>query len=353
LHKLAKASDIVFFLLPVIMALVFTTLILILSDASPLAAYGHILAGAFENANKWADVATAWVPLVLCSAGLLATFTAGQWNIGVEGQIILGAVGATWVARNASLGSGGAPSAPLIALLLLAGMVGGALWGALAGALKTFGQVHEIFAGMGLNFVAAGLTNYLIFVPWRPPDGATMSGTDPFPIAATLPRLGTLRVTPLSVILAVVAIAGVFVALRGTLWGLKLKAIGKSAHAAFLMGVSTDRNILLSFAVCGALAGLAGAIQASGVYRRLIPQISGGYGNLALLVVLLSRIQAPWVPLIAFFFAAVGVGSPRLELRLGLDSSLGGVLETVVVLFVLLSQGARQRFEETRTVRNE
>ena len=328
--------------LPWLGALAFTTLILALAGASPWAAYGHLLLGAFENANKWADVATAWVPLVLCSAGLLVTFTAGQWNIGVEGQILLGAVWATWVARNIHLG-GNASSALLVTLLLGAAMVGGAMWGLLAGLLKTFGRVHEIFAGLGLNFVAAGLTNYLIFDPWKPPDGATMSGTDPFPIAATLPRLGTLRVTPLSVILALVSIVAVFLALRGTLWGLKLRAIGKNARAAFLMGVPANRYILVSFAVCGALAGLAGGIQASGVYRRLIPQISGGYGNLALLVVMLTGFRAAGVPWVAFFFAAIGVGSPRLELRLGLDSSLGGVLETAVVLSVLLWQGMRLR----------
>jgi ABC-type uncharacterized transport system permease subunit len=348
----------VFYLLSVLSALVFTTLVLLAAGAPPLQAFGQIVVGAFQNANKWADIATAWVPLVLCSAGLLMTFTAGQWNIGVEGQIILGAVCAAWVARTVAVGDPSRPSVLLLVLILIGGMVGGAIWGFLAGALKMYGHVHEIFAGMGLNFVAAGLTNYLIFDPWKPPDGATMSGTEPFPAAAVLPRLnlastGTLRVTPVSVVLAAVAIVVVFVALRGTTWGLKLKAIGKNARAAFLMGVPADRNVLLAFAACGALAGLAGAIQASGVYGRLIPQISGGYGNLSLLVVLLASFRAPAVPFIAFFFAAIGVGSPRLELRLGLDSSLGGVLETAIVLFVLLVQGLRQRLNRPLSVRRD
>ena len=336
-----RAMRLLFSILPIASALAFTTLILVATGAPPFSAYGQILVGAFENPQKWADVATAWVPLVLCSAGLLVTFAAGQWNIGVEGQIVLGAVFATWIARTVRIGDLDTPNALLIALLLLAGMAGGALWGALAGVLKTYGQVHEIFAGMGLNFVAAGLTNFLIFDPWKPPDGATMSGTDPFVLAATLPRLGSLRVTPLSVVLAAAAILVVLVALRGTKWGLKLRAIGKNPRAAYLMGVPAHRNVLLSFAVCGALAGLAGAIQASGVYRRLIPNISSGYGNLALLVVLLSGFRGQWVPLVALFFSVIGVGSPRLELRLGLDSSLGGVLETAMVLFVLLFQAYR------------
>ncbi len=113
-----------------------------------------------------------------------------------------------------------------------------------------------------------------------------MSGTDTFPPEAWLPRLGSLPVHPIVVILAVCAILAVYVALRGTLWGLRLKAIGNNQRSAFLLGIPTRRYILGAFLICGALAGLAGSIQAIGVRQRLIPNISGGYGFLALLVVL-------------------------------------------------------------------
>ena len=325
-------------LAPIALALVFTTVILFVANAPPLEAYSNIWAGATENATKISSVLMAWVPLALCAAGLLVTFTAGLWNIGVEGQIAAGALLVTWVARTISL-----PSPVLIPLLLLSGMLGGALWGLLCGLLKTYGHVHEIFAGVGLNFVAAALTNFLIFGPWKPADGATMSGTDPFPQAAWLPRLGNLPLVPMALGAALLAIAVVYIAIKGTLWGLELKAIGKNIRSAFLMGIPTNRHLLVSFAVCGALAGLAGAVQAAGVRQRLIPGISAGYGFLALLVVLLSG-QRPLLTVpIALFFALIGVGSPRLELRMQLDSSLGGILEAALVLFVLLGNGVRQR----------
>jgi len=328
----------------VILAVAFTTVILLIVGAPPGPAYRQILSGAFESPDKWADVVTAWVPLLLASTGLLIAFSAGLWNIGIEGQIVVGAMFATWAVRAFAL-----PTLLYIPVVLVAGMVGGMLWAVLAGVLKTHGGVHEIFGGLGLNFVAASLTNYLIFGPWRPPSRATMSGTEPFPTAVWLPRLGDLRVTPLSVLLAILSILAVYVALRGTLWGLKLKAVGKNVRAAYLIGIDTTRQMLIAFALCGALAGLAGAIQATGVYHRLIPQISGGYGYLALLVVLLAGLRAAWVAPIAFFFAAVSVGSPRLEMRMQLDSSLGGVLQGTVVLFVLLAYGLRARLAERST----
>jgi len=323
-------------LLPVLLALLFITLMLIVVGASPWAAYGNILAGAFESSDKIADVAAACVPLILCGVGMCITFTAGQWKVGVEGQIILGSCGTTWVARNLLW-----PQVPMLTAMLLAGMIGGALWGALAGLLKVYGKVHEIFGGLGLNYAAQSLAIWLIFNPWKPADGATMSGTDPFPAPAWMPRLGQWRVAPLAVILALVAVGVVYFLLQGTRWGLELKALGKNFRSAFTLGVPATPRLLTAFAACGALAGLAGAIRCSARYGRLIPDIAGGQGYLALLMALLVAYRPQWVPLVALFFAAVGVGSPRLELNMHLDSSLGGVLRSSVVLAVMLVNGWR------------
>jgi ABC-type uncharacterized transport system permease subunit len=328
-HSLLGASSIV-------LALLFTTLILVAVGAPPWAAYKHIFEGAFESPAKIADVVSASVILVLCGAGMCITFTAGQWNVGVEGQIVLGAIFATWVARSVPW-----PQVPLLTLMMLAGMLGGALWGVIAGLLKVYGKVHEIFGGLGMNYAAQGLAIWLIFNPWRPADGATMSGTDPFPAPAWMPTLGNLRVAPLAVILALAATGVVYFLLRGTRWGLELKAMGKNFRSAFLLGVPSTPRLLTAFAACGALAGLAGAIRCSARYGRMIPDIAGGQGYLALLIALLAGYRPLWVPLIALFFAAVGVGSSRLEMQLHLDSSLGGVLRASVVLAVMLVSGWR------------
>lgn len=338
-----RLRQIILIIAPILLALAFTSLVLLLVGASPLQAYREILAGAFESPQKIADVVAACVPLILCGVGMTITFTAGQWNVGVEGQIILGAIFATWVARSVAW-----PQAPLLALMLTAGILGGLLWGVLTGLLKVYGKVHEIFGGLGLNYVAQGLAIWLIFHPWKPADGATMSGTDPFPDPAWMPRLGDLRVSPLAVILALVSVVIAYFLLRGTRWGLELKALGRNFRSASLLGVPATPRLLTAFAACGALAGLAGAIRCSARYGRMIPDISGGQGYLSLLVALLASYRPQLVPLIALFFAAVGVGAPRLELRLHLDSSLGGVLEASLVLAVMLVAGWRARLAVQR-----
>ena len=180
-----------FQLAALILALLFTTLILLAAGAPPLAAYKNIILGSVSSFKKFSDVLVAWVPLLLASAGLLITFSAGLWNIGMEGQITLGAIGTTWALRL--LQNSALPPALILVLAILAGMALGAVWALLAGALKTFGGVNEIFGGLGLNFVATALTIWLIFGPWKRPGVGSMSGTVPFPEELWLPMLRGLR----------------------------------------------------------------------------------------------------------------------------------------------------------------
>jgi simple sugar transport system permease protein len=278
-----------------------------------------------------------WVPLLLCSAGLIITFTAGLWNIGVEGQIILGAICASWVALQVT-----APAWVLIPLEIGAAMLGGALWAALSAVLKTRGKVNEIFSGLALNNLAIILTNYLISGPWQPPEGGSFRGTTPFQDAALLPRLLESRFSPISLVLAMLALVGVYYLLRGTSWGLKLKALGKNPYSAYLLGVSSERETILAMMFCGALAGLGGAVRVLSWFDSLRQSISGGIGFLSLLIVMLAGYRILWVPFIAFFFSVVLNGSITLQLKTQLHSALGGILTGVMVLFVLLFGSARQ-----------
>jgi len=329
-----------------VLALILTSVILLAAGAPPLHAYREIFLGAVGSLSGFSNVLVAWVPLLLAASGVLITFAAGLWNIGVEGQIVLGAVFTTWVLRL--LQDAALPPALVLVLAVLAGMVGGALWAVLAGALKTFGGVNEIFGGLGLNFVATALTLWLIFGPWKRPGIGSMSGTEPFPETLWLPTVGGLRLSVWSLGLGLVAVIVVYVLLERTYFGLRLKATGLNRRAAFLLGVPTWQYGLLAFLLCGALAGLAGAVQVTGVYHRLIPSISSGYGFLGLMIGMLILYRAVWVAPVALFFAALNIGSIQLPIVLKLDSTLSGVLQGSLVLFVLLVEGARQRWLRKR-----
>ena len=331
-----------FQLLAIVLALLFTTLILLMAGAPPGQTFWQIIRGAFWSANSVSNDLVVWVPLILATSGLLITFSAGLWNIGVEGQITLGAIFTTGVMRL--LQDSGMPPAMIIVLSILAGMLGGAIWAALAGALKTFGGVNEIFGGLGLNFVATALTLWLIFGPWKRPGVGSMSGTEPFPDALWLPQIPGLRLSVWSLMLGILAVVVVYLLLRSTYFGLKLKAVGKNMRAAFWLGIPTWQYMMLAFITCGLLAGLAGAVQVVAVYHRLIPSISSGYGFLGLLVAMLVNYHAIWAAFVAFFYAALNIGSIQLPIMLKLDSTLSGILQGMLVLFILMVDGARQRW---------
>lgn len=338
-------------LIAIAAALAVGILLLLLVGAPPIEALWLLAEGSLGSASKISATLLAWSPLLLASAGLVVTFAAGLWNIGVEGQIVIGAIAATWVARSVP-----GPAWVVIGAAILAGALGGLLWALLAGALKTYGGVHEIFGGLGLDFVAAGLVVYLVLGPWQRTGVASTSGTDIFREEAWITgfeALGTdWPVTP--VILGLVSILVVWVLLRGTRFGLRLKAVGSNPKSAFLIGIPTNRYLLGAFAIGGALAGIAGTVQALAFHHKLVPSVSGGYGFLGILVVLLAAFSAVWIAPIALFFVAISVGSTQLDLRLGLDSAFGGVLQGIIVLFVMIggAWSARQA-SPSRSARGE
>lgn len=171
-----------------------------------------------------------------------------------------------------------------------------------------------------------------------------MSGTLPFDRSLWMPiAAGSSRLTPATLVIAVVGIIAVYAMIEGTYFGLKLKAVGRNPKSAYILGIPTWQNMMASFAICGVFAGLAGAVQVTAVYHRLIPSISSGYGYLGLMVALLVGYRASLAAPVALFFAALNVGSIQLPIILKLDSSLAGVLQGTLVLFVILGHGVRAR----------
>jgi simple sugar transport system permease protein len=327
-HRLLRTS---WPIVPVVSALIITSFLLIAFGVSPGDGFSAMLQGAFGDYNKVLNVTAFWVPLALSSAGLVLAFTAGLWNIGIEGQIVMGAIAASWLALKFDF-----PAPWQIVFQMLAAMLAGALWAGIVGILKTRGKVHEIFGGLALNNLAIIFTNYLISGPWQPPEGGTFRGTAPFQEKAILPLFADSRLSILSVVILIAALISVYLLLRGTSWGLKLKALGKNPRSAFLLGVSSERELLLALMLCGALAGLGGAIRVTSWFDSLRQSISGGIGYLSLLVVMLSNFSVAPTPFIAYFFSAVLNGSITLQLRTQLHSSLGGIMTGVMVLLVLL-----------------
>ena len=345
LRKLAASSVVV--VAALVILLVMLGIVLNLQGRDPIGVVQAFIRAVSGTERARADVVMNAMPLLLCASGLLLTFTTGLWNIGIEGQITMGAVFATIVARTVTADT---PPWLVLPIELLLGMLGGALWALVAGILKTKGNVNEIFGGVALNFVAQNILLALLNGPWRE---GTYLRTEKFAAPALLPALEGSRLSAVAIALAVISYGLVFFALKGTKWGLELKAMGKSIKSAALLGVRTERNLLLSMIACGALAGLAGSFLVLFTYEQLIPGVSGGVGFTAVLIALLVNAQPLFVPLVALGFALVPVGSLKLAAALNdkvrVETSLGNVFISGLVLAVLLVDGIRTRFSKKTT----
>lgn len=327
-----------------VLALIIITAIINAEGFSLPQIWEALFEGAWSDSGKQARVLRAMLPLLMCSIGLLLTFTSGLWNIGIEGQLTMGAIGATAAALFVRLDN---RSSQILFELFIA-MSAGAGWGLLAGIFRTRGGINEIFGGVALNFIAALFAAFLISAPFAPASGGTGSRTAAFDEFTLLParQIEQAFISDLAMGLATLSFVLVALALYFTRFGLQLKAIGKNMKSAKALGIPTERNLWLAMALCGGLAGLGGAMLV--LYPptgQLQNNASGGIGFLALLVVLLASVR-PWlVPPIAFLFAFLSVGAQRVESSLQLDSSLVRVLQGILVLAVLLFDGVRQKVE--------
>ena len=336
-------TRIAFLLIPIGISLAVAAALVIAVGRDPLDVVDALWKGAFKDSRKLGGVFNFWIPLTLVSIGLVVAFRAGLWNIGVEGQMMMGALFASWGAQYLLLDES---AAPLLHLLLIAlAALGGMFWAFVVGALKIRLGVNEIFGGVALNALVNVISIYLISGPWQPRIGGSAQGTEPFPAPALLPEFSPRFPVNLFMIgLAAAAFVAVMLLLNYTRWGLNLKAVGKNMRSAQLLGVATQGTSMSAFVVCGALAGVAGSYRVLFTFDNLRPLASGGIGFLGLLVVLLLSMRLLWVPLIAFAFAAILTGSTRLQIApsLKLDSSLAGVMQGMLVLFVILFEGVRE-----------
>ncbi|NLE52508.1 MAG: ABC transporter permease [Chloroflexi bacterium] len=342
-------------------------LILTWQGADPRLAWEFLYDGTLASAAERADLVSYWMPLAITAAGLVLTYNAGLWNIGVEGQVIAGAIGATWAARLFAEGEGWTPGIASLShgwVLLLSfvfAAITGGLWAMLAGVLKTRGGVNEIFGGVALNFIIQTFNMYLVSNggPWQPV-GSRATETAAFPEVARLTSFGGFRHLSLTpVYITAVAFVILMLIMYVSRWGLQLRAMGKNLRSAFLLGVHTERNVLMSMMLCGMMAGLAGSFRVMGPYitrAKLTANPSGGIGFLAILIVLLAGMSALLTPFVSFAFAVLSKGAQKIESGfqwsdppVNLDRSLVRVLQSTIVLMVVLAFGARNRFFPPRS----
>lgn len=304
--------------------------------------YNQIDARILSTKINQENVISFWLPILLCSCGLVLTFSAGLWNIGIEGQMGMGAVGAASVALWVD-----APQTQMIIMELLMAALAGGVWALITALMRTRGGVHEIFGGVAMNFMATLITAQLVTGPWKLP-GSSGTTTQNYDEKALLPLLDGYNLSWITLLIAAICVVGVFIIMSFSKWGLQLRAMGKNERSAQVLGIPTERNIWLSMFLCGVMAGLGGAHHTLAYHGSLPVNVSGGLGFTSLLVVLLAAVQIYLVPFISLAFALLIFSPTVLKVRFQdkLDSSLIDAFTSFMVFSVFIFSGVRQRLAE-------
>ncbi len=312
-------------------------LLVILSGHDPLAALRALLTGAFGSPAAIGAGLDRATPYLLGGAGVALCFRAGVINIGAEGQIAAGGLGAT--AAGLALPHAWPPLAILAALG--AGMLAGLLWAGLAATLHLVRGVHEVLATLLTNFIALLLVQLLLAGPLGQP-GAGFLQSRPIPRPARLPRLDLLD-AHLGLPIALAAAAACSALLWRTRFGFGLRVLGASRAAARYAGFDTTRLVAAVMLLAGALAGAGGAVEVLGLHRRLVEGFSLGFGFRAVTVALLGLLEPLAVIPSALFVGFLETGAQSMQRATGIPASLVTVLEGTTVLFVLAATARRRR----------
>ncbi len=318
-------------LVSILLALVVGGIIILFAGQNPLAVYAAMVQGSVGSMNGFSETLVKMTPLLLTGLGVSVAFRMQLWNIGGEGQLYLGAIFATWVAL---FGIPGASGWVMVPAMIIASMIGGALWGLIPGALKAYLGANETITTLMLNYVAILFSEWLVHGPWKDPDSFGFPGTPQFPEAAWLPNWGTSRVH-LGLLFGIVAAGILWVMLRRTRWGYEIGVMGESPRAARYAGMSTKRTILLVMALSGALCGLAGMSEVSGIAHQLQRNLSPGYGYTAIIVAWVGRLHPAGIIAVAFFLAALLVGGDQLQMSMGLPAAVAPMLQGIILFFLL------------------
>ncbi len=284
--------------------------------------------------DGWAlqELAVKATPLILISVGLTLCYRSNNWNIGAEGQLVMGAVFGSWLA----LATHGAPNGPwVIAAMLALGALGGMLWALIPALLKVRFGVNEILTSLMLVYVAELTLDYLVRGRWRDPKGFNFPQSVNFEPEATMPLLvGSGRLHAGFIIAIAVALIAAFVMAR-MLKGFEIRLVGEAPRAARFAGFDDRRTTLAVFAVSGALAGLAGIIEVAGPIGQLQPSISPGYGFTAIIVAFLGRLNPIGALVAALFLALTFIGGENAQIAMRIPLDVTRVFQGLLLFFVL------------------
>jgi simple sugar transport system permease protein len=328
--------------LAVVVVLVFGvgSIAMLLAHVSPVDGFGALFDGAFGTREEVAETLVQTTNLLFPALGIAVAFRAGLFNIGAEGQLVLGGLAAGWLGAVAPL-----PSVLAIPMVLTAGALAGGIWGGIPGFLRARFAANEVIATLMLNVIAVLLATYLVNGPLALP-GAGASETPTLPHAAQLPDLVVdSRLTFAFVIAVVLAFVLRWLLFR-TVFGYELRAAGDAPEAARRAGIDLGRTAIVAMAISGAIAGLGGATIVSGELHRFNTGLSPGYGFIAIAVALVGNLDPLWIIVAAFAFGVLQSGGIAMQAEAGVPRDV----VSLVTGLVIIALAGRRVVQARRTI---
>jgi simple sugar transport system permease protein len=310
---------------------------------APARALGMFFVEPLRDARGWSELAVKGTPLALIALGLAVAFRGNVWNIGAEGQFILGAIAATAVALRAGAGTG----RWIVVPILLAGVAGGMAWAGLTAWLRDRFNANEILVSLMLVYVAELLLGYLVYGPWKDPEGFNFPQTITFAAGTEIPRLAPGYRAHAGLVAALAAAPLCWLFLSRTYAGFQLAVCGSAERAARYAGFSSRRALWTALLVSGGLAGLAGAFEVAGPLGQLTPHLPVGYGFAAIIVAFVGRLHPLGVLLSSALMSLFYIGGELAQSRLGLPKALTGVFQGLLLFALLGCDAVAQRVRVT------
>jgi general nucleoside transport system permease protein len=349
---LSRAVDTLLPVFATLAALAVGAVMLFILKVNPIEAYRAMWDGAFGSTNSFAETLVKATPLLLVGIGICISFRGDVINIGGEGQMIVGAISATLIGLTLTTW----PGWLVILVAMVAGFIGGAIWGGIPGYLKAHFGVNEILSTVMMNAIAVQLMNFLLRGPMIDPSQAELASKIPQTArlleAFRLPRLSPTRLH-LGFLIAVILAFVVYILLWRTTLGYRIRAVGQNPNAARYAGINVKRNIVLALLLSGAFAGLAGAIQVYGVNYRMITDgsasgFTGSAGFNGIVAALFGQLHPIGTIPASVFFGALLVGANKMQRVVQVPAALITALNGLVVVFVVSSEYWRRKRRRQR-----
>jgi len=319
-------------LVSILVALFVAGFLLLAAGVNPLQAYLEIFQESLGSLYGLSETLVKTTPLIFTSLGVSLAFRMQIWNIGAEGQLYMGACGATAVA----LFSGIESHALMITVMFVAAFLLGGLWGGIAGVLRARWQVNEVIVTLLMNYIAILGVDYLIYGPWKDPKGFNFPLTAQFSDAARLAEYFDTRLHS-GFFLAMFCALILYLFMERTIWGYEIKVIGSNPKAARYAGMRTGLAIFSVLFLSGAIAGIAGFSEVAGLQHRLQHGLSPGYGYTAIIIAWLAKRSALGVVIVSFLMGVLLVGGDSLQLSWQLPVAFSYAFQGLILFFLLAS----------------